>query len=540
MKMGRKFMIKYDVIIIGAGLGGLTAAATLSKKGMSVLLLEQYYRIGGFGQSYSIDGYTFDTAVHAIWFWEEISQILEELEIELDVVPARRRDRILFKDGYEFFATSIPEMKEQISKLVPHEAESIASYYDELLDAQKTMVNITNNPKDWNCRAAFAKYRELWKMTLEEVVNNKIKDPMARSLVFGYHDSYLCNYGWHYPAYHLYCTKYLYDGFLPVGGSQPLVDALGEAIIKYGGEIRTNAMVKKINVENGKARSVILDSGEEFFANRAIISNADAILTLDKMIGREHLTANMKEELDKWKRQVPSLSYYILNLGLDTDVKKEYGMQGDLTIYYPKLDILKGFKEINEGNLPEDFWLWMVFPSVNDPSLAPKGHSVATLSILVPYNCENHSHVTKNYSFDGFSPNMSKGEEYERFKEELSEKMLQRADEVYPQISSHVTVKDFITPQAIECITLNYQGSTLGVMAQPERNGSAPQKAFDLSIGFKMKTEIEGLYLAGGWTETGFSAPGVIGSGRLVSQEILGEKVKSIFINPEHRMERLS
>lgn len=528
----------YDVIVIGSGLGGLTVAAKLAKEGLAVLVLEQYHRIGGFGQSYKVDNYVFDTAVHGIWFWDEIDSFLSELDIHLEVVPVRRKDRILFKEGYEFFATSIPEMKEQISKIVPHEAENISRYYDELLEAQKAMVNISNNSLDWNARIEFAQYRKMWKMTLEEAVKAKIKDPLAVSMVLGYHDSYLYHYGWHYPAYHLFCTKYLYDGFLPKGGSQPLVDAFEQSIVNNGGKIMVEAMVKKIMVEDNTAKGVLLESGDQYYADKAIVSNADAILTFDKMLGGDNLTENMREELYKWKKHVPSLSYYILNVGLDIDVKEVYGLQGDLTIYYPSTNILDTFKTINAGTLPDDFWLWMVFPSVNDSTLAPEGHSVGVLSILVPYNCEHYSHVAKSYSFDGYSAKGEKGEEYEAFKESITRKILERADEVYPGLSSHAVVQDMITPQSIERITLNYQGSTLGVMSEPELN-NAPRKPFDLSIGFKTQTEINHLYLVGGWTETGFSAPGVIGSGRMVASKILGAKEQGIYIDPKHRLERL-
>lgn len=529
---------EYDAIIIGSGLGGLTTAATLAKEGLSVLVLEQYYRVGGFGQSYKKGEYTFDTAVHAIWFWDEIEEILKDFDIELNVVGVRRKDRIVFKDGYELYATSIPEMIEQISNIVPEEADNVKEYYEELLMAQEAMVNLVNNPSDWDARRVFVKYRDKWKMTLEEVVCQKVKDPLARSLIFAYHDSYLCDYGWHYPAYHLYCTKYLYDGFLPVGGSQPLVDALAQAILKYGGDIKCNTMVKKIIVEDNVATGVVTEDGSVYKASKAVVSNADAMLTLEKMIGRDQLPQHMCEEVDRWKNFVPSLSYYILNTGLDIDVKQVYGMQGDLTIYYPKTDILRDFKKINLGKLEDDFWLWMVFPTVNDESLAPKGHSVAIFSILVPYNCENFSNVSLDYSFDGFYPNGEKGEEYEKFKEEMTEKILTRAEEVYPGISSHIVEKDFITPQTIERVTLNYKGSTLGVMSKPEFGG-LQKRAFDLSIGFKMKTEIKQLYLAGGWTETGFSAPGVIGSGRMVAHMILEIPPKGIFIDSNHRLERL-
>lgn len=527
----------YDVIIIGSGLGGLTAAATLAKEGLSVLILEQYHKLGGFAQSYTKQGYTFDTAIHAMWLWEDISEILAEFGEKIDVVTARRADRIILPE-HEIWATSIPEMKEQIQNYVPHESANIGHYYDQLIDAQTVLVNLMNNPQDWEARRSFVKYRNLWKQTQEEVIHHLIKDPMARSLIYGYHDSYLYDYGWHYPAYHLYCTKYLYDSFQPVGGSQPIVDALVRSIKRMGGTLITNSMVKKIIIQNNEAKGVILENGEQFSANKAVISNADAILTLDKMIGRENLPNEMQSELDKWKKAVPSLSYYILNLGLDIDVRKTYDLKGDLTVYYPSSDVLGCLKKINTGILPDDFWLWMVFPSFNDSTLAPPGHSVAIFSILVPYNCEKNSRISQDYHFDGFRPNGYIGNDYYQFKEELTNKILEKADKIFPGISSHIKVKDTITPMTIERTTLNYQGSTLGVVAKPELEKTA-QKGFNLSIGFKMKTLINKLYLAGGWTESGFSASAVIGSGRDVAFNIIGKKGKTIAIDPSKRLERL-
>jgi phytoene dehydrogenase-like protein len=531
-------MDNYDVIIIGSGLGGLTAAATLAKEGKSVLVLEQYARLGGFGQSYSKQGYTFDIAIHAIWFWDEISTILKEFGEELEVVPARTCDRIIYRDGHEFNAVSIPEMQEQISRIVPNEADGVAKYYNELIDAQRVLVELLHNPDNWSLKIDFVKHSKLWKSSLEQAVKNCVSSEKARDLLFGYHDSYLYDYSWNYPAYHLYCTKYLYDGFLPVGGSQPLVDALVRSVRRMGGELRVNTLVKRILVDKNKAYGVILGNGEKILAKDAVVSNADALLTYEKMVGYEHLPPSIVHMINKWRNYVPSLSYYIMNCGVDIDVKETYNMEGDLTIYYPENNILDGFKKINNGILDDDFWLWMVFPTNNDKTLAPKGHSVAIFSILVPYNIAGYSQASKDYEFDGFSPQSSKGAGYEAFKQELMEKILARADEVYPGISSHITYKDFITPQTIERITLNHKGSTLGFKVIPELEKTA-MKGFNLNIGCPIKSPIDGLYMASGWSETGFSAPGVIAAGREAAFDILGKRGKSITIDHTHRTERL-
>jgi len=522
----------YDVVVIGSGLGGLTAAARLAKHGKSVIVLEQYNRIGGFGQSYKMNGHTFDVAVHGIWYWEEVRKILDELDIKLDIVPVRRKDRIVFKNGYEFFATSIPEMKEQITALVPHEAEGIASYYDNLLAAMHALTTLSIDPCNFDARREFIKYKNYWGMTLEQVIKSKVKDPMAVSMLMGYHDSYLFNYSWFYPAYHLFTSKFLYDAWLPVGGSQPLVDALEKTILNNGGEIMVNSLVTKIEVEDGVAKGVVLDDGTKISAIDAVVSDADGLLTYEKMIGVENLTGDMKKELAKWKNKANSLSYFILNIGLDIDVKEEYGIEGDLTVYYPSTEILEMFKTIDAGTLPEDFWLWIVFPSVNDPTLAPKGHSTGLLSVLCPYNSENFSEVSNDYCFDGFKPNGDKGETYEQFKLELAKRLIERAEEIYPNLSSHIVVQDMITPMTIERITLNYKGATLGFM--PDTSDR------DLAVGFKLKSGIKNLYMAGAWAENGFSSPAVISSGNMVAGDILDIKTENLYIDPEHRLERLT
>ena len=93
-------------------------------------------------------------------------------------------------------------------------------------------------------------------------------------------------------------------------------------------------------------------------------------------------------------------------------------------------------------------------------------------------------------------------------------------------------VQDLITPQTIERTTLNYKGATLGFKVDPSD--------IDMSLGFNRKSEIDKLYMTGAWSENGFSMPSVVNSGNLVAGDILGIKTDNLFINPKHRLERLS
>jgi phytoene dehydrogenase-like protein len=274
-------------------------------------------------------------------------------------------------------------------------------------------------------------------------------------------------------------------------------------------------------VEDGRATGVTLEDGRVIHAADGVISNADARLMFTQMLGREEIPKHVQEDYSRWSDTGPSLSYYIVNCGLDIDLRERYGMEHDLTIYFPSYDVLRVYKDINNGILPEDFWLWAVFPSVNDSSLAPKGCSTAIFSILVPYSIENETEADPDY-FDGFRAVSSKGEEYYAKKEEITRRIIARADEVYPGISDHIVFRETWTPQTLQDFTLNHKGSTMGFKVGTL---AGKDKRYISKLGMDIQSGIPGLYMAGGWTEFGFATTAVIQSGRFAAFSVLGKEL---------------
>lgn len=511
----------YDCVIIGSGLGGLSAAAYLATHGKSVCVLEQAKNFGGYGQTFVKDGFAFDCAIHSVFSWKFVRSCLEELggNTKLDVVSARRGDHIIFEDG-DYWATTFPYMTEKLQEKFPEEKDAIAKYFGDLVDVMTVLTEIyseTNLSKEeiWK---TVRKYPYLWLNSLEDVMEHYFKSPDVKAYILGTHDAYLYDYVWNYSAYHLFHIKQLNEGHAIKGGSRNLVKEFVRIIRENGGELYNNSLVKRIIVENNKATGIVLDDGTEIKANTSVISNADAKLTIEKMIGTENAPKTMLDELKLWDNSGYSLSYYIVNLGLDIDLHEKYGMEYDLTIYFPSKDIPRVHKDINNNMMPDDFWLWMVFPSVNDPTIAPPGCSTAIISMLVPYTMLNETDCEKDY-FDGFREVKSKGEKYYAKKEEVANKMIAMAERILPELSKHIVVKEVWTPQSFQDNTLNHLGATIGFRKLPPK---PENKHLLVKLGMPAFTDIESFYMVGHWTEFGLSAGSVINSGRTVAYKILG------------------
>ncbi len=514
------YKASYDCVIVGSGLGGLSAAAYLAAHGKSVCVLEQAKNFGGYGQTFVKDGFAFDCAIHSVFSWKFVRSCLEELggNPKLEVVPARRGDHIIFEDG-DYWATTFEHMTEKLSEKFPEESEAIAQYFGDLINSMTALME-RGTKSEINKNDALKevmKYPYLWLNSLEDVMDHYFTSADLKAYIMGTHDAYLYDYAWNYSAYHLFHIKHINQGHAIKGGSRNLVNEFVRIIRMHGGELFHSSLVRKIHVVNNKATGVVLDDGTEIKANVAVISNADAKLTIEKLIGSDNVPQKMMDEFKLWDKSGYSLSYYIVNLGLDIDLYEKYGMEYDLTIYFPSKDIPRVHKDINNNQLPEDFWLWMVFPSVNDPTVAPPGCSTAIISILVPYTILNETECEKGY-FDGFREVNNKGEKYYSKKEEVADMMIGMAERVFPELSEHIVLKEVWTPQSFEKATLNHLGSTIGFRKLPPTQDTRHQAD---KLGMPAYTDIDSFYMVGHWTEFGLSAGSVINSGKSVAYKIL-------------------
>lgn len=481
----------YDVIIVGAGIGGLTCGALLAKKGVKVLVLEQNNQVGGYCSSFKIKEFTFNSGVADVsGLWEKgpISFLLHELELNKENLFVKNSVRYVFK-GKQIDVRNFDDYVKILSEMFPHEEKNILAFFDDVRKAYEECYSdaeiygvplppeliakvfglnkLVNYPKE------HPYFYDWLNKTYRQKLDEYFKDENLKTLLCA-----LLTYVGTTPEKTLASTAltaslsyYIYGGYFPKGGAQKYAETLKNIIEKYGGKVLVNHKVDKILVEKNIVKGVKVKN--KIFRSSIVVSNVNAKTTFLELVGEENLDKKFVEYIKNLRM---SSSCFIVFLGVDIDLSN-----------YPTL-----IKNLDEG-------YEIVINSNADSSLAPRGMSSIT--------------IITGASYHDFPPRGT--EEYLKKKNKLAEILIQKIEKIIPDLSKHIVVQNISTPRTLERYTSMPEGAIY---------------AFDQSIDVKrpyFKTPIKGLYLVGASTFPGGGIEAVTISGIICANDILGWKKKT-------------
>jgi all-trans-retinol 13,14-reductase len=470
---------RWDYIVIGSGMGGMTAAALLARVGMRVLVLEQHYVPGGFTHMFNRPGYTWDVGVHAVGEvtaksmtgriltalsdgglrWASLGEVYDEfffpedLRIDFPNNPSQFRENLLAAfpaeraaiDGYLTMVREVAGgMKAYyLARTLPPVA---APFADRLL---------ARNATRWLERRTAG------------VVGDLTSDPRLRTVFtgqWGYYGSIPSRSSFAMQA--LVVKHFSWGGYYPVGGARQIAHHLLGAVASAGGWTRIHADVDCVLIEKDRAVGVRLRDGEEIRARR-VISAAGIGATVRRLLPREVTQAHRQRD---WVRQVaalaPAPAHVCLYLGLKGDIRRAGAGPANKwfwNTWSSEDDAWRvSLDAADQNRLPDAPVLYCSFPSLKDPEHDPGEEQRHTGEVVtfVPW--------------EAFAPWRDarwkkRGADYERFKKALLDKLLTQLLSNMPGLAPMIDYAELSTPVSTDHFCRPVHGSIYGLEPTPER-----------------------------------------------------------------------
>ncbi|UCC59822.1 MAG: NAD(P)/FAD-dependent oxidoreductase, partial [Dehalococcoidia bacterium] len=332
---------EYDVVVIGAGIGGLTCAAYLSKNGVNVKVLEQHYMPGGCCSSFKRGGFKFDAGVLHLTGGKEsgaFKRVLAALEIEDALEFKEQFQRFVFPDLTYDSSRDLESLPSKLIELFPQEKAGISTLFSTIKSIYEDVRQLPT------LSARLSQYKN---SSFQELMDSYVSDIRLKALISA--NWHLWNPMWKNSAIDysaLMVTEQLRGYYYPLGGIQAIPDVLVRVLKEYGGEIEYRAIVDKIILDNNTAVGIETAKGKRIRADK-IVSNVAARSTLFNMIGEDNLPGDFVQMCHQLEI---SLSAFYVYLGVDMD-PRTLGIDAPEIIVYESYDNTEEWTRLLKGEI---------------------------------------------------------------------------------------------------------------------------------------------------------------------------------------------
>jgi phytoene desaturase len=484
-----------EIIVVGAGPGGLASAILLAASGQRVQIFERLPVIGGRTSTLEAEGYRFDLGPTFFLYPQVLREIFAaagaRLEEEVPMVRLDPQYRLIFGGGGELHCTSDTEaMVRQIAAISPQDAPRFRDFLRENRTKLKAMMPCLQTPfLGWGDLLNLRMLKMLPMIrphqSLDQYLGRFFQDPRIR-LAFSFQSKYLGMSPFRCPSLFsiLSFLEYEYGVFHPLGGCGSVTQGMARLAERLGVRIHLGEPVEEVLFQGRRATGIRTASGTHHAD--ALVLNADFARAISKLVPDSKRSRWTDKRLARKKY---SCSTFMMYLGVEGTFQQPHHNIFIAEDYARNLDDIE-----NAHRLSPDPSFYVENPTATDPSLAPAGHS--SLYVLLPVS---HQH-----------PNIDWRRETPAFRELALRRIAAAGFDLDPR---RIRFERVITPDDWENKYAIYKGATFNLAHSLDQMlHLRPHNRFE---------DFDGLYLVGGGTHPGSGLPVIFESARISSRLLL-------------------
>ncbi len=488
---------KGSVIVIGAGFGGLAAAARLASEGWKVTIFDKRDGLGGRGYQHEINGFKFDsgpTVITAPYMFDEIWQMSgRRWQDYFDLVPLDPFYRIFDHQGRSFdYRHQLEDMLAEIEQWNPDDKQGYLRFVEHTNkvfekfhpSTDRPFHKLTNMLKIMPDVIKMGLYQDMYGYT-----SRFIKDQFLRQ-VFSFHPLLVGGNPFDTPSIYGLIVQFEKEWGVhyATGGTGAIVRGFGRLLEELGARICLGSEVEEIIIENGQAKGVRVKDGDTFYADK-VVCNGDAAFTYANLIPAHESNRMMKMRL---KTMNYSNSLFVIYFG----TKRRYT---DSKLAHHNIIIGKDYKRqlkqvFGAKGIPDDISLYLHMPTITDPTIAPEGCESFYVLALVP--------------------NLGADIDWATYAKPFRDRVMQFLEDNYlPELQENIIAEHYIDPIHFEQKLNSYKGAAFA---------SKPTLLQSAWLRPHTRSHYEDLYFVGASTHPGAGVPAVISSGKIAAELIAG------------------
>lgn len=495
-------MESFDVVVIGSGVGGLTAAAILSKAGMSVCVLEKEPHEGGYLAGFRRKDFLFDTAIH--WLNQYgpggmVTRLFDALGEDHPRAVVQEKIRRYKGKGFDYLLTNQPDqLRDQLIADFPEDRDGIMRFFKAAKKIGSSLMEFNAVFLSDEVKSRWERIRGKGKLLrfilpfipyvlysgekgLKKGLNKFFKNPKLHDLFSSESEIIGCMVpiGWAY--YHDFQSP-------PKGGGQMIPHWLKHVVESFGNKVQFQCRVTEILLDGQTCTGVkyLNRRQEKEIRCKYVVAACDVEALYEKMLPAGAVPAKLKEKL-----RAAELYSSSVTISIALDCEPEALGFGEELVHLADEGL--PFSAYTSGN-PLTTEISILAPSARDKSLAAPGQG--TLTIFMPATMAYMDNWKTVRDEQG---NYHRNDAYKQLKEEIAATIIKRVEEqIAPGLSDHILFYDVATPVTHYRYTGNKDGTMMG--ARPGRTN------MELKVAH-YQTPVKNLLLGGHWAELGGGVP---------------------------------